>query len=88
MSNGPIIIQGGIGAGIPLKIPGVLDRFVQHEPATYPLHVSGALANEVTTDDRRACRKGMPALPAVSITGWRDADHRVNLCKPAIWMWM
>ena len=31
-----------MGAGIPLKIPGVLDRFVNHEPATYPLSVSGA----------------------------------------------
>src|SRR5579859_195007 len=37
-----------MGAGIPLKIPGVLDRFVQHQPATYPLHVNGALANDVT----------------------------------------
>jgi len=31
-----------MGAGIPLKIPGVLDRFAHHEPATYPLAVSGA----------------------------------------------
>ncbi len=30
-----------MGAGIPLKIPGVLDRYVHHEPATYPLHVTG-----------------------------------------------
>lgn len=30
-----------MGAGIPLKIPGVLDRYVNHEPATYPLSVSG-----------------------------------------------
>jgi len=37
-----------MGAGIPLKIPGVLDRIVQYEPAIYPLHISGALANEVT----------------------------------------
>ena len=31
-----------MGAGIPMKIPGVLDRFARHEPATYPLTVSGA----------------------------------------------
>jgi len=37
-----------MGAGIPLKIPGVLDRFANHEAATYPLHVTGALAGEET----------------------------------------
>ena len=31
-----------MGAGVPLKIPGVLDRFTNHEPATYPLQVTGA----------------------------------------------
>jgi nitronate monooxygenase len=31
-----------MGAGIPLKVPLVLDRFVNHEAATYPLNVSGA----------------------------------------------
>ncbi|MGD0973674.1 MAG: nitronate monooxygenase [Candidatus Korobacteraceae bacterium] len=31
-----------MGAGIPLKIPGILDRFVNFEPATYPLQVAGA----------------------------------------------
>lgn len=31
-----------MGAGVPLKIPGVLDRFVNHETATYLLQVSGA----------------------------------------------
>ena len=29
-----------MGAGIPLKIPGILDLFVNHEPATYPLPVT------------------------------------------------
>ena len=38
-----------MGAGVPVKIPGVLDRFVNHEPATYPLQVSGALENDDTT---------------------------------------
>jgi nitronate monooxygenase len=31
-----------MGAGIPLKIPGVLDRFVEHLPAEYAIHVIGA----------------------------------------------
>ena len=31
-----------MGAGVPLKIPGVLDRFTNHEPATYLLQVTGA----------------------------------------------
>ncbi len=35
-----------MGAGIPVKIPGVLDRFVHHLPATYPLHVAGAQEGE------------------------------------------
>lgn len=35
-----------MGAGIPLKIPGALDRLSRHEPATYPLTVSGALPGE------------------------------------------
>ena len=29
-----------MGAGVPLKIPGVLDRFANHEPASYMLHVT------------------------------------------------
>ena len=37
-----------VGAGVPLKIPGVLDRFAHHEPSTYLLQVTGA--NE--SDDR------------------------------------
>src|SRR5215510_12491432 len=31
-----------MGAGVPIKIPGVLDRFSNHQPATYPLQVTGA----------------------------------------------
>ncbi len=38
-----------MGAGIPLKIPGVLDRFVNHEQATYPLTVTGAMAEDDMT---------------------------------------
>jgi nitronate monooxygenase len=35
-----------MGAGIPLKIPGVLDRYVNHEPTEYAIHVVGAQAGE------------------------------------------
>lgn len=38
-----------MGAGIPLRIPGILDRFVNHEAAAYPLAVTGAEAGEATT---------------------------------------
>jgi len=38
-----------MGAGIPLKMPGVLDLFVNHEPATYPLVVTGASPDEAVT---------------------------------------
>lgn len=31
-----------MGAGIPLKVPGSLDKLSQHEPASYPVYVSGA----------------------------------------------
>lgn len=31
-----------MGAGVPLRIPGVLDRFARHELATYPLQITGA----------------------------------------------
>jgi len=36
-----------MGAGIPVKIPGVLDLFVNHQPATYPLYVAGNTGEEV-----------------------------------------
>ena len=38
-----------MGAGIPLTIPGVLDRFADHQPASYELQVTGALPGEHTT---------------------------------------
>ena len=37
-----------MGAGIPVKIPGVLDSFVHHRPATYPLHVAAAQEGDET----------------------------------------
>jgi nitronate monooxygenase len=38
-----------MGAGIPMRIPGALDKFVNHETATYPLYVAGATADDDTT---------------------------------------
>lgn len=38
-----------MGAGIPLKIPGVLDRYVEHRLAEYTIHVTGALESDDTT---------------------------------------
>ena len=38
-----------MGAGIPLKIPGVLDRYVEHQSAEYPVHMFGALEGDDTT---------------------------------------
>ena len=37
-----------MGAGIPTRIPGVLDRFAQHQSAEYPLQVTGAPEGECT----------------------------------------
>jgi nitronate monooxygenase len=38
-----------MGAGIPLKIPGVLDRLANHQPVSYELRVTGAQGSEETT---------------------------------------
>lgn len=38
-----------MGAGIPLKIPGVLDLLARHLPATYELYVTGAQPDDDTT---------------------------------------
>ncbi|MGB7845558.1 MAG: hypothetical protein WBL63_08080, partial [Candidatus Acidiferrum sp.] len=38
-----------MGAGIPLKIPGVLDRLANHEAASYELQVTGAQSGDDTT---------------------------------------
>lgn len=37
-----------MGAGIPLRIPGVLDRLARHEAAAYPLAVTGAAPGDDT----------------------------------------
>jgi nitronate monooxygenase len=54
-----------MGAGVPLKIPGVLDRFANHEPATYPLQVTGAQDEDnrtMTFTPRDFVRPDFPAL--------------------------
>ena len=38
-----------MGAGIPMRIPGALDAFVDHGTATYPLTVAGAMGDDDTT---------------------------------------
>lgn len=38
-----------MGAGVPLKIPGVLDLLASHQSATYTLHVTGADEGDDTT---------------------------------------
>ncbi len=38
-----------MGAGIPIRIPGVLDRLANHEPASYELNVTGAQSGDDTT---------------------------------------
>jgi nitronate monooxygenase len=38
-----------MGAGIPLKMPGVLDRLANHEAASHPLQVTGALHGDDIT---------------------------------------
>jgi len=38
-----------MGAGIPLKIPGVLDRLAEHQPVEYAIHVTGALEGDDNT---------------------------------------
>jgi nitronate monooxygenase len=37
-----------MGAGIPVRIPGILDLFVSHDPATYPLNVTGSREGDDT----------------------------------------
>jgi nitronate monooxygenase len=54
-----------MGAGIPLKIPGVLDCLANHERATYPLHVTGAHEDEdtlLTFVPSEFMERGLPRL--------------------------
>jgi nitronate monooxygenase len=38
-----------MGAGIPIRVPGVLDHYVNHKPAEYTLHVAGAAGDDDTS---------------------------------------
>ena len=53
-----------VGAGIATRIPGVLDRFVTHQPATYELTVSGSQQGEIATlhFDPRDYAQDLPPL--------------------------
>jgi nitronate monooxygenase len=55
-----------MGAGVPLKIPGVLDRFTHHEPATYLLQVTGAQEDDDRTmvfAPKKLMGRDLPPLP-------------------------
>lgn len=81
-----------MGAGIPTRIPGVLDRFANHEPATYPLHVTGALPDDDTTltfsprdflpDEHLALRRptflAIVASDVLAVTLARKSNGRVD----------
>ncbi len=54
-----------MGAGIPLKVPGVLDAYVNHQPASYPLAVSGAREGDditMTFDPKAFMEQDLPPL--------------------------
>ena len=54
-----------MGAGIPLQVPGVLDRLAAGQPAEYPLHVTGSREGDDTTlrfDPREYADGELPPL--------------------------
>ncbi len=54
-----------MGAGIPVRAPGILDRFQGHEPAAYPVSVSGAREGDetdMTFDPAGIFGRGAPPL--------------------------
>src|SRR3990167_6348482 len=54
-----------MGAGIPTRIPGVLDRFAHQESATYSIHVSGAnngCETSMVFDPREYLKGSLPEL--------------------------
>src|SRR5580704_2361078 len=81
-----------MGAGIPLKIPGVLDRYVEHQYAEYTIHAHGAQEGDDTTmrfDPREYMKCELAALsrpkflPIVSsntlaVTMLKKANGRVD----------
>ncbi len=81
-----------MGAGIPMRIPGALDRLAVHETATYPLYVAGAQEgddNTMTFDPREYMECDLPPLErpyffpiiasnTLAITMARKANGRVD----------
>ncbi len=81
-----------IGAGIPLKVPGVLDALAMHQPASYPLPVSGAQDGDDVTmnfDPREFMECELPPLRrpdflaiiasnTLAVTMVRRANGKVN----------
>jgi len=54
-----------MGAGIPTRLPGILDAFAEHKAATYPLHVVGAAPEDDNTmafDPHEFLERELPAL--------------------------
>ena len=54
-----------MGAGIPFRVPGVLDRLARHEAAHYPLALAGHAADDdavVSFDPRAHLRQPLPPL--------------------------
>ncbi len=55
-----------MGAGIPKDVPGVLDAYVNHQPAEYKLNVTGAAAGDdmkMRFDPREFMECELPPLP-------------------------
>lgn len=81
-----------MGAGIPTKIPGALDRLALHEPAEYPLAVIGAQEGDDTTirfNPRDLMDRDLPPLKrpdflaiiasnTLAITLLRKSNGKVN----------
>ena len=54
-----------MGAGIPLKIPGVLAALANHDPATYPMQITGTREGDDTKlnfDPREYIERDLPPL--------------------------
>ncbi|NCO39624.1 MAG: 2-nitropropane dioxygenase [Armatimonadetes bacterium CG_4_10_14_3_um_filter_66_18] len=55
-----------MGAGVPREIPGILDRYTQHQPASLRLLVEGATGDDdyrMTFDPTEVIGGGLPPLP-------------------------
>lgn len=55
-----------MGAGIPKDVPGILDAYVNHQPAEYKLNVTGAQPGDDTKmrfDPREFMERDLPPLP-------------------------